>query len=137
MKLDNNLRAYKQRKYITTRTNDGRFSQPTPSTATGSHSRLMDLSATRRSNYQNYRNYQKFISGKRGPINQNEKDRCCHNNLCMYCGNPGHWAPTCPLKKNKTSNRPPAQAATAEIEPPDVVNFNATVEEVLYESKNE
>ena len=97
----------------------------------------MDLSATRHSNYQNYQNYQKFISRKRGPIDQNEKDRRRDNNFCMYCGNPGHWASTCSLKKNKTSNRPPAQATTAEVEPAEIINSNTTVEEVLYESKND
>ena len=137
IKLDNNLRAHKQRKYITSRTNDGRFSQPTPTTATGSHPGPMDLSATRHLNYQNYQNYQKFISQKRGPIDQNERDRRRDNNLCMYCGNPGHWASTCPLKKNKTSNRPPAKAATAEVEPAEIINSNTTFEEVLYESKKE
>ena len=55
----------------------------------------------------------------------------------MYCSNPGRWASACPLKNSNTSNRPPAKAATAEVEPADVVNSNATIEEVLYKSKNE
>ena len=88
MKLGNNRRAHKEQKYTTPKTNDGRFSQPTPSTATGSHSGPMDLSATRRSNYQNYQNYHKFISRKRGPIDQNENAKGRDNNLCMSCGNP-------------------------------------------------
>ena len=132
IKLDNNLRAHKQQRYTTSRTNDGRFSQPTPSTATSSHPGPMDLSATRRTNYQ-----PKYPSQKRGQLSDNEKQRRRNNNLCMYCGNPGQWATTCPHKKNKTTNQPPAKAATAEVEQLEIVDSNTTLEEVLYESKNE
>ena len=92
----------------------------------------MDLSATRRTNYQ-----PKYPSQKRGQLSDNEKLRRRNNNLCMFCGNPGHWATACPNKKNKNTNRPPAKAATAEVEQLEIVDSNATIEEVLYESKNE
>ena len=54
----------------------------------------------------------------------------------MYYGNPGHWATACPHKKNKTTNRPPVKAATAEVKQLEIVNSNATIEEVLYKLKN-
>ena len=92
----------------------------------------MDLSATRRKNYQT-----KFTSQKRGPISENEKQRRRNNNLCIYCCNPGHWATACPHKKNKNTNRPPTKAATAEVEQLEIADSNATIEKVLYESKNE
>ena len=60
-----------------------------------------------------------------------------NNNLYIYCSNTRHWATTCPNKKNKTTNRPPAKALTAEVEQLEIVDSNATIEEVLYESKNE
>ena len=129
---DNNLLAHKQPRYITSRTNDGRFSQTTTSTRTGSHSGPIDLTATRRTNYQT-----KFTSQKRGPISGFEKQRRLNNNLCIYCGNPGHWATACPHKKNKTSNRTPTKSATAEMEQTEKVDSNATIEEVLYVSKNQ
>ena len=82
IKLDNNFLAHKQQRYTTLRKNDDRFSQLTPSTATGSHSEPMDLSATRHTNYQN-----KSTSQKRGQVSDNKKQRRRNNNLCMYCSN--------------------------------------------------
>lgn len=52
------------------------------STSAGTAPGPMDLSAVGRSR-------------KRGPIDNEEKMRRCDNNLCMYCGQPGHWAIKC------------------------------------------
>jgi hypothetical protein len=35
----------------------------------------------------------------RGPLSEEEKDRRRKNNLCMYCGQPGHGFLDCPLKQ--------------------------------------
>lgn len=35
----------------------------------------------------------------RGPLSEEEKDRRRKNNLCMYCGQPGHGFLDCPLKR--------------------------------------
>ena len=59
IELDNNLQINKQKRYTTSRTNNGGFSQPTPSTTTSSHSGPMDLSPTRHANYQTKFNSQK------------------------------------------------------------------------------
>ena len=48
----------------------------------------------------------KFTSKKRGPLSQQEKDRCRANNLCMYCGGPGHMAKDCKAPPNKRPNPP-------------------------------
>ena len=47
-----------------------------PSTATGAHPGPMDLS----------------LSGKRGSLSLEEKDRHTREGLCKYCGGPGHFA---------------------------------------------
>lgn len=39
---------------------------------------------------------------KRGPLSPQEKDYRQRNNLCMYCGKPGHSAINCPLNRNKS-----------------------------------
>lgn len=35
---------------------------------------------------------------KRGPLTAEEKERRRRNNLCMYCGKPGHFALNCPVR---------------------------------------
>ena len=136
IKLDNNLRAHKQQKYTTPRTNDGRFTQTTPTMATGSHSGPMDLSATRRTQTNTNQNQLRPACQKRGLLSDAEKKRCRDNNLYSYCGSPGHWAFACPSKRNRGTQR----AAAAEVETTEVLLANATVEETLYqtnESKND
>lgn len=36
--------------------------------------------------------------GRRGPLSEDEKARRRRNNLCLYCGEPGHIAIACPAK---------------------------------------
>lgn len=40
---------------------------------------------------------------RRGPLTEAEKKRRRDNNLCLYCGNPGHIANTCPAKNGPKS----------------------------------
>lgn len=41
---------------------------------------------------------------RRGPLSELEKKHRRENNLCMYCGGPGHFRSTCPsLPKNRTT----------------------------------
>src|SRR5258706_8467858 len=63
-------------------------SLPTSSTSSGTAPGPIDLSAANRSR-------------KRGPIDEAEKKRRRDNNLCMYCGQSGHWATNCPNKRQK------------------------------------
>jgi len=37
------------------------------------------------------------VQVSRGPLSQDEKRRRRANNLCMYCGKPGHFAQKCPI----------------------------------------
>ena len=68
-------------------------------------------------------------SWKRGPIDEAEKKRRCDNNLCMYCGQSGHWAVNCPHKRQKLN--------TSNVNPVPVLN-PSDKPEVLYsvEAKN-
>jgi hypothetical protein len=93
-------------------------SLPTSSTSSGTAPGPMDLSAANRSR-------------KRGPIDEAEKKRRRDNNLCMYCGQSGHWATNCPHKRQKLN--------TATIEPvPASTTIPSNKPEVLYsvEAKN-
>ena len=68
-----------------------------PSTATGTHSGPMDLSA-----------------GRRGPLTDSEKAHRHANNLCLYCGKPGHFASDCrhpSRKKDNNKSKPKAYGA--------------------------
>ena len=60
----------------------------TTPTSTGTAPGPMDLTTAGRSR-------------KRGPIDNEEKKRRRDNSLCMYCGQPGHWATNCPHKRQK------------------------------------
>lgn len=64
----------------------------TPSTATGTHAGPMDMSVAR------------------GPLSPEEKQRRRANNLCLYCGQPGHIARACP-----NSNRKPLHVAETNV----------------------
>lgn len=52
-----------------------------PSTSSGTHAGPMDVSAAR------------------GPLSDAERQRRRAGGLCLYCGQPGHLARTCPLSK--------------------------------------
>ncbi|ORZ33786.1 hypothetical protein BCR44DRAFT_350387 [Catenaria anguillulae PL171] len=41
----------------------------------------------------------------RGPISDAEKQRRLDNNLCLYCGKPGHSANACPNKRRNKSEK--------------------------------
>jgi hypothetical protein len=89
-----------------------------PNTSSGTASGPMDLSTINRSK-------------KRGPINEEEKKRRRDNNLCMYCGQSGHWATNCPHKRQRLN--------TASIDSaPSPIPVPASKPEVLYsvEAKN-
>jgi retrotransposon gag protein len=43
-------------------------------------------------------------ASKRGPLTEAEKKRRRENNLCLYCGNGGHFLQKCPLAKPRTFN---------------------------------
>ena len=45
---------------------------------------------------------------KRGPLSDKEKQYRRANNLCLYCGKPGHMAAECRAKPNKRPNPPGA-----------------------------
>ena len=42
---------------------------------------------------------------RRGPLSQEEKERRRRLKLCLYCGEPGHFAQGCPVKTHKNSLR--------------------------------
>ena len=48
--------------------------------------------------------------GKDGKLTQEERQRRFANNLCLFCGGPGHTAGACP---KKTSSAAKARAAQA------------------------
>jgi hypothetical protein len=95
---------------------------PQPSTATGTQSGPMDLSAGRR----------------KGPLSDKEKAHRRANNLCMYCGKSGHFASTCPLGKGKQrANSAVTPGTTPAPAPAAPVPANASVMYVLgSQSKN-
>lgn len=70
----------------------------------------MDLDAANKK-----RNYTK------GPLTQPEKDRRIKNNLCLYCGKPGHVANDCFAKKGKKPSQKgkPKQFGMAEPKEPE------------------
>lgn len=128
IKLDNNIRALpvsesRAPPRITS------HPEPSTSTATGTQPGPMDLSRIDRT------------SRKRAPLSEDVKKHRRDNNLCLYCGNPGHWATNCPIKKpaparaNATITNPeptPAPAAASAA----VTFIPASVEPALYAAKN-
>ena len=42
---------------------------------------------------------------RRGPLYQEEEERRRRLKLCLYCGEPGHFAQGCPVKTHKNSLR--------------------------------
>jgi hypothetical protein len=53
------------------------------------------------------------VDSIRGPLMQAEKDRRRQNNLCLYCGSPGHRAAECRKRTNPSSN--PSRRSIASI----------------------
>ena len=41
----------------------------------------------------------------RGPLSEEEKQRCRANRLCLYCGGPGHIAVKCPHRPRRQVNQ--------------------------------
>jgi hypothetical protein len=64
------------------------------STAVGTHSGPMDISA-----------------GRRGPLSKKERSHRKANNLCMYCGKNGHFASTCPESNRNNKGKQRVNAA--------------------------
>jgi hypothetical protein len=83
IRLDNSWREREQdrqdSKGQTPRISTKSDSTSSSSTAVGTHSGPMDISA-----------------GRRGPLTKQEKNHRRDNNLCMYCGKSGHFASTFP-----------------------------------------
>jgi hypothetical protein len=69
-------------------------SNPGPSTAVGTHSGPMDISA-----------------GRRGPLSRKERSHRKANNLCMYCGKNGRFASTCPESSRNNMGKQRVSAA--------------------------
>ena len=42
---------------------------------------------------------------RRGPLSEEEKQRCRANRLCLYCGGPGHIAVNCPHRPKRQVNQ--------------------------------
>ena len=137
IKIDNQIRAERELR-DPPRTQGGQFTSgpgPSPSTSTGTHSGPMDLSASTR----------QHKSQKRGPVTPIEKKRRRENNLCLYCGSPGHWASQCPHKKmGRTAAAAtidegvalPATISYTPVVPTIPVPASAAPAQILYEAKN-
>lgn len=52
--------------------------------------------------------------GKDRKLTQEERQRCFANNLCLFCGGPGHTTANCPKKTSSTTKACAAQATPAE-----------------------
>lgn len=86
----NQIRAHHAAQDATPRNQGGQFASnstapSTSSTSTGTQPGPMELSAAR----------------KRGPLTATQKKRRRNNSLCLYCGSLGHWATTCPQKRQR------------------------------------
>ena len=137
IKIDNQIRAERESR-DPPRTQGGQFTSgpgASTSTSTGTHPGPMDLSAGTR----------QYKSQKRGPVTPMEKKRRRENNLCLYCGSPGHWASQCPHKKKSrtaaaaTIDEGVALPATISYTPavPTIpVPASAAPAQILYEAKN-
>jgi len=64
--------------------------------------------------------------GKDGKLTADERKRCLDNNLCMFCGGPGHFADNCPKKTKKAKAH--AVAIAAESGKTDSTNSGANSE---------
>jgi hypothetical protein len=99
IRLDNSWREREQDRQnsggrvarITTRSDSHSGSN---STAVGTHSGPMDISA-----------------GRRGPLSKKERSHRKANNLCMYCGKNGHFASTCPESNRNNKGKQRVNAA--------------------------
>ena len=57
-------------------------------------------------------------SFRRGPLSVEERDRRFRQGLCMYCGEPGHMAMSCPARPAKPRGAP-LNARTAALDVPE------------------
>src|SRR5512133_596721 len=105
--LDNNLRALSVLPTPLASNPARPATAARPTTATGTQSGPMDLSAGRR----------------RGPLTEAQKNYRRANNLCLYCGKAGHFASVCPEKaKRVPRNASAASALPAPAEAPATEN---------------
>lgn len=54
-------------------------------------------------------------SFQRGPLSKEERQRRKDNNLCLYCGNPGHLAQACPNARPDKTIPPPGEPASLQV----------------------
>ena len=116
IRLDNAWRARQQEKKSNTASSSntkkpaqtGAKNSATTATSTGTHPGPMDLAASRH----------------RGPLTDAEKAYRRANNLCSYCGKPGHYAAACPatLKKGKAKANASASNSASPAVPATIVS---------------
>ena len=108
---------------------------------TGRNPRIREIQGEERSAVTTVQAVNRFQSKKRGPLTEQEKKRCRDNNLCMYCGKPGHIASECRAPPNKQPNPPPRNARQLETVPEDkpipVQEANYASEVPLFEMNKE
>lgn len=98
IRLDNRLHERRQENKTRTpgfRSNQNNlsrnFSRPNTGSTTSSGPRPMDIDATKTERFK--------------PLTNDERQRRMKNNLCFYCGKPGHRVDACPEKPRKSSGR--------------------------------
>lgn len=69
------------------------------------------------------------VSRFRGPLSDAGKKHRCENNLCVYCGEAGHFASSC-------RNRRPKPAVLSMASVPGEETTEASPARILYETKN-
>ena len=60
---------------------------------------------------------------RRGPLSEEEKQRCRANRLCLYCGGPGHIVVNCPHRPKRQVNQ--IVASSNYIKPDSIAIFDS------------
>jgi len=64
---------------------------------------------------------------KQGKLTQQERQRHMANQLCLYCGKPGHIASSCPVSRRPYTGNPVRQLGTA---PEDETSIQTGIEDL-------